>query len=147
MLVPSPISAWGATSAVGWMRTDGRSFMRSPAVGRILPCPPDGLASSSSCRGRERANGLARRRDRFAPMAHKILLLGRELGRGQARWELEDRVVAEATLPAALRCHRAFDRAIEDLHRRAIGTRICKREPADHARATIADSLEPVDQD
>src|SRR5881392_92740 len=39
MLVPGPISALGATSAVGWMRTDGRSFTRTPpAVRAILAC-------------------------------------------------------------------------------------------------------------
>jgi len=46
MLVPSPISASGATSAVRWMRTDGRSFMRSPAVLRFYPARPRGHASS-----------------------------------------------------------------------------------------------------
>src|SRR5437868_7910606 len=147
MLVPSPISAWGATSAVGWMRTDGRSFMRTPAVRRILPCPLEGLVSASSSRGGEGPDGVGGRRHRLAPMAHAVLLFWCELSRGQTGRELEDRVIAEASVAAAFRGHRPFDGAAEQLDRWAIRTRLGERQPADHARAAVADPVEPIQED
>src|SRR4029077_13527386 len=80
-------------------------------------------------------------------MAHAVLLLRLELGGGEARRELEDRVEAEAAISAALGGHRALDRATAKLDHWAVGTWVGEREPADHPRAAIADSLKPVEQD
>src|SRR5438132_13812520 len=85
MLVPSPISASAATSAVGWMRTDGRSFMRSPAVRGFYPAAWRSLGSSlSGGEGEDAGSGC---RDGPPAMAHAILLLGCQLGGGDARRE------------------------------------------------------------
>src|SRR5437667_1972431 len=98
MLVPSPISASGATSAVGWMRTDGRSFMRSPAVPRFYAARHDRLGSSrgASQRPKARRGG----GDRLPTVAEAVLLLRRQLCGREARRELEDRVVPESPTPA-----------------------------------------------
>src|SRR6266516_928073 len=116
MLVPSPICASGATSAVGWMRTDGRSFMRSPAVPRFYAARPERLASSRGACQRSNARGGGG--DRLPTMAEAVLLLRRQLGGGEARWELEDRVVPESATPAAPCRHAALDCAGEELRGR-----------------------------
>src|SRR5207302_1556454 len=115
MLVPSPISASGATSAVGWMRTDGLSFMRSPAVRRFYPAARSSLGSSSS--GGEREDAGSGCRDGPPPMAYAVLLLGSQLGGRDAGGELEDRVVAKAAAPPPLGGNCALHRAAEQLHR------------------------------
>src|SRR5947207_1574711 len=107
MLVPSPICASGATSAVGWMRTDGRSFMRSPALRRFYPAGPQVHPSSRA--GREGTDRIGRRGNRATAVTQAVLLLRRELRGGEARRELEDRVVPEAAAPTPLRGHRALD--------------------------------------
>src|SRR5438105_3218751 len=145
MLVPSPISASGATSAVGWMRTDGRSFMRSPAVRRFYPAARSSLGSSSS--GGEREDAGSGCRDGPPPMAHALLLLGCQLGGRDAGGELEDRVVAKAAAPPPLGGNCALHRAAEQLHRRPVRAWIRERQPADHARPPIGDPFQPLQQD
>src|SRR6266513_3601286 len=89
MLVPAPISASGATSAVGWMRTDGRSFMRSPAVPRFYAAASDRLGSSPSVGQGSNARG--GRRDGLSAVADTVLLLWSQLCGGDSGRQFEDR--------------------------------------------------------
>src|SRR5438874_10503940 len=144
MLVPSPICASGATSAVGWMRTDGRSFMRSPAVPRFYAAPHDRLGSSRGAGQRSNARGGGG--DRLPTMAEAVLLLRRQLRGGEARRELEDRVIPESRTAATPSRYAALDGAGEELHGRLPRAGFRERQPADHPRPAISDPFEAVEQ-
>src|SRR5579859_1703137 len=149
MLVPGPISADGETSAVGWMRTDGRSFMRSPrGPVRILAARPRGRNRARRSEG-QAADARCGSGHRSTAMADPVLLPGGELRVRPPVRELEDRVVAEARLAAALGGDPPLYRAGEELDLGLVvgfGARDGQRQPADHPCSPVIGAAQALEE-
>src|SRR3990172_7936350 len=120
ILVPLPIAAVSATSALGWMRA-GRLFMRAPLGVQLYP---SSVASRYGGLGQQRPQARQRRGDRATAMRDRVLLRLRQLGRGDAAREQEDRIVAKAAGAVSLGGQGPFDHAAEELDARGAGSAV-----------------------